>query len=124
MKNSKSASKTDGKIVVLHILDNLDYGGIQSFLLNIYKNIDREKIQFDFLLTYHGVYDKEFEKVGSRIYYIPNIKDVGYLIYVKGLKNFLKEHRNYSNIHIHYSQMTGLISMVARRQGAKNIISH
>ncbi|MDO4747167.1 MAG: hypothetical protein Q4A70_02395 [Candidatus Saccharibacteria bacterium] len=41
MKNNKSDSNTDGKIVVLHVLDNLDYGGIQSFLLNIYNKIER-----------------------------------------------------------------------------------
>lgn len=124
MKNNKSDSNAGGKIVVLHVLDNLDYGGIQSFLLNIYKNINRERIRFDFLLTYRGVYDEEFKKLGSNIYYIPNIKDVGYLKYVKSLRGFLRKHRNYSNIHIHYSQLTGLVSMIARRQGAKNIISH
>ena len=121
----KSSMKDDKKkIVVLHILDSLDYGGIQSFLLNIYKNIDREKIQFDFLLTYHGVHDKKFKELGSKIHYIPNIKDVGYLQYTKCLKDFFKTHPNYKIIHIHYSQLTGLIAMIARHKKVKTIISH
>ena len=114
----------DEKIVILHILDSLDYGGIQSFLLNIYKNIDRDKIRFDFLLTYRGVHDKEFADLGSKIYYIPNIKDVGYLKYTKGLKSFFRAHRDYQNVHIHYSQLTGLVAMIAHREGIQNIISH
>jgi hypothetical protein len=37
-------------IRVLHILDSLDMGGIESYLMNIYRHIDRTRVQFDFLI--------------------------------------------------------------------------
>ena len=36
---------------VLHVLGALDMGGIENFLMNIYRNIDRNKIQFDFVIN-------------------------------------------------------------------------
>ena len=44
MKNS-----ADKPIRVLHILETLDRAGIETFLMNIYRSIDRDKAQFDFL---------------------------------------------------------------------------
>ena len=33
---------------VLHIFHNMGNGGIENFVMNYYRAIDREKIQFDF----------------------------------------------------------------------------
>ena len=37
------------KVKVLHILSNLNRGGAETMIMNIYRNIDRENIHFDFL---------------------------------------------------------------------------
>jgi len=37
-------------IRVLHMIASLDVGGSQTMMMNIYRNIDREKIQFDFVI--------------------------------------------------------------------------
>ena len=57
-------------IRVLQIVAELGMGGIQSFIMNVYRNIDREKVQFDFLLSMDkkGVFEEEIEKLGGRIY--------------------------------------------------------
>ena len=34
---------------VLHIVGNMNMGGTETYLMNIYRNIDREKLQFDFV---------------------------------------------------------------------------
>ena len=34
---------------VLHIVPNMQVGGLETFIMNIYRHIDRNKIQFDFL---------------------------------------------------------------------------
>ena len=38
-------------IRVLHNIASLHFGGSQAFVMNIYNNIDREKVQFDFVVT-------------------------------------------------------------------------
>lgn len=38
----------DEVIRVLHITEMLSAAGIESFIMNMYHNIDRSKIQFDF----------------------------------------------------------------------------
>ena len=37
-------------IRVLHVLTGLSSGGAESFIMNMYRNMDRSKVQFDFLL--------------------------------------------------------------------------
>ena len=37
---------------VLHIVPNMQVGGLETFIMNIYRHIDRNKIQFDFLEHY------------------------------------------------------------------------
>jgi len=113
-----------GKIRVLHMMDRLEYGGVQSFVLNVYKEIDREKIQFDFLVTDNGNYDKIFKEMGSKIFLIPNIKKVGYFRYKKELDWFFKMHPEYQILHIHYSQLSSIISRIAKKNHVSNILSH
>ena len=40
-------------IRVLQIVDHMGLGGIQAFIMNVYRNIDKEQVQFDFLLPHH-----------------------------------------------------------------------
>ena len=48
---------------VLHLLQRMEPAGVQSFLMNLYRNIDKSKVQFDFLVHYkeHQFYDDEIE---------------------------------------------------------------
>ena len=41
-------------IRVLQIMPAMDAGGMETFVMNVYRTLDREQVQFDFL--YH--YDK------------------------------------------------------------------
>lgn len=49
---------------VLHIFHNMGNGGIENFVMNYYRAIDREKIQFDFLTSVaeEGYFDEEIKK--------------------------------------------------------------
>ena len=57
-------------IRVLHILQRMEAGGTQALLMNIYRKIDRTKVQFDFLVVYKEkqFYDDEIEKMGGHVY--------------------------------------------------------
>ena len=51
-------------IRVLHSVSNMDRAGIETMIMNYYRNIDRSKIQFDFLCNKAkiGAYDDEIKK--------------------------------------------------------------
>lgn len=60
---------------VLHIVGSMHAGGIENFIMNLYRNIDRSKVQFDFV-THTGsdpAYVAEIEKLGGRIYELPRL---------------------------------------------------
>lgn len=58
-------------IRILHILQRMEAGGTQALLMNIYRNIDRRKVQFDFLVEYpdEQFYDKEIISLGDQYVY-------------------------------------------------------
>ena len=55
---------------IAQMLYSMGMGGVENFLMNIYRNIDREKYQFDFILqtTERSYFDNEVEKLGGRIF--------------------------------------------------------
>ena len=57
-------------IRVLHILHSMNAGGIESFLMNVYRNIDRTEIQFDFPNFY--LLDKKVSKAQA-LFYLTNL---------------------------------------------------
>ena len=59
---------------VLQIFGTMNCGGAETMLMNIYRNIDRTKIQFDFLVHCDdinnppkGYYDDEIWGEGSKV---------------------------------------------------------
>ena len=94
-------------IRVLHILDSMGMGGIQSFILNLYRSIDRSEMQFDFLLhrEFHNENEAEIRKLGGKIYFVPTRRE-GVNKNKKALKAFFLEHQEYSAVHIHISSLT------------------
>ena len=48
------------KIRVLQIVPNMRSAGIENFIMNLYRNIDLEKVQFDFLV--HNKEKKDFDE--------------------------------------------------------------
>ena len=51
-------------IRILHVVTIMNLGGIETFLMSLYRNIDRNKIQFDFLVHREekGFFDDEIER--------------------------------------------------------------
>lgn len=58
-------------IRVLHIVGKMHRGGIETLVMDLYRHIDRSKVQFDFLLFTHepGFYDNEILHLGGRLFY-------------------------------------------------------
>ena len=60
----------DTPLRVLHITEMLSAAGIESFIMNMYRNIDRSKVQFDFLVLrdQKEFYDDEIRSLGGHKY--------------------------------------------------------
>lgn len=113
-------------IRVLHILATMDIGGIENFLMNIYRNIDRKKIQFDFVVNNREKeenFEKEIISLGGKIYKVPSISNGRHFEYLKNLKKIFYEN-NYNIVHSHYNAISGFILNEAKKSGIKNRIAH
>lgn len=101
-------------------------GGIENFLMNIYRNIDRSKIQFDFLVTReeNGVFDQEIKTLGGKIYNIPKMESVGYNRYSKILYNFFKNHSEYKIVHCHRDALCAVYLKQAKKANINTRIAH
>ena len=100
---------------VLYFLNDLANGGIETFCINVNKNINRNKYNIDYFLTIgnHEYYKEKVEELGAKVFnikefnipkYIPNFCRLFYIT-----KNLIKKN-NYEVIHIH--QCKGIISIL------------
>lgn len=124
-------SKENVKRVLQIFGEPLSNGGQESFIMNMYRNINLENIQFDFYTPYYCDNEnmkKEIENLGGKVYTSNgrfsdehgNKKDLA-----KNLKKFLKNHK-YEVVHIHSGSIYSLMisAKIARKLGIKNVIVH
>lgn len=111
---------------VLNIFGILDVGGAETFIMNVYRNIDRTKVQFDFLVydSKVGAYEEEILKLGGKIFRAPRFGLKNLFAYNKFMKEFLKEHREYKVIHCHLSELGCIAFRHAKKAGIPYRICH
>ena len=104
-------------------------GGQESFLMNMYRHIDRERVQFDFYTPFENraiLMQQEIEGLGGRLWAsgFPFGEDKQDY-FRRGLSAFLAEHR-YPIVHIHSGSVYTLAlgAKLARQSGAQHVIVH
>lgn len=109
---------------ILQVVTYMGRGGIETMLMNYYRRMDREKIQFDFLVhrDFRADFDDEIEALGGRIYRVPamNPASGGYR---KALADFFKDHP-YRVVHCHLNYMSGVVLAAAKQAGVPVRIAH
>ena len=83
--------------------------------MNIYRKIDREKVQFDFLVNKKGFFDEEIRLLGGIIHQIPYISEVNPIKYERLLRRFFM-HNSYVIVHSHINRMSGVILKFAKKR--------
>lgn len=113
-------------IRVLHVVTTMDMGGLETFIMNIYRNIDRDKVQFDFLKhrNYESKFDSEIKSLGGKIYNVPPINPFTHRNYLKSLDNFFEVHSDYSIIHSHNNANSMFVLRSAKNAGISTRIAH
>ena len=110
---------------VLHIVGVMNKGGAETFIMNLYRNINRTEIQFDFIVHSEiaGDYDQEIKQLGGKIHVIPS-KSEGMFKSLVSLMKVVKGNQ-YKVVHRHGSNCTILLDLViAKLAGAKILIAH
>ena len=110
------------KTKVLHIVGALNLGGAETMIMNIFRNIDRSRFQFDFYLSGDsgGFYEEEVLQLGGRILNVGRRKKHPVKYCTELFKLIRKE--KYDAVQIHATDaQDGLPAVVARLAGAKKV---
>lgn len=106
-------------IRVLHVIASLHFGGSQAFVMNLYQNIDKSKVQFDFVVIPEekkDLYDV-VEKMGGKIYVMPRYNILNHFSYVNWWNDFFNAHREYKIVHGHVRSTGAIFLSIAKKHG-------
>ena len=109
---------------ILHMIGSLGIGGSQAFVMNIYRKIDRDKLQFDFIVDSpeYTHYISEIESLGGKVYFFPKFNGKNYIKVRRFWTKFLQEHKEYKVLHSHVRSYASLYIPIAKSFGLKTII--
>ncbi|MCI2048597.1 MAG: glycosyltransferase [Lachnospiraceae bacterium] len=128
---------------VLHVLGRLELGGAESRIMDLYRRIDRRKVQFDFLV--HTVpaegtadvssdslmkqrpeehFDREVLELGGRIYALPRFNGRNGRLYRRAAEAFFAEHHDFAAVQGHITSVAAVYLPIAKKYGVKVTIAH
>ena len=110
-------------IRVLQVLGGLEAGGAESFVMNLYRAVDKEKVQFDFVkhIEHKGVFEDEIAQMNGKIYRCPQYTGKNHFAYCKWWDSFFKEHPEYRVIHGHVRSTASIYLKIAKKNGLVTI---
>lgn len=143
----------DKPIHVLHVLGGVGLGGAESRIMDLYRQMDREEIQFDFLVHDFTVrngfrearrdestekqrgktdervrkpqfYDEEIQAMGGHIYVLPKFKGYNYLAYRRAVRDFFAAHREFRVVQGHMTSTAGIYLPIAKKAGVPVVAAH
>ncbi len=112
-------------IRILQVVTHMNRGGLETMLMNYYRQMDPAAMQFDFLThrEYDGDYGEEIQRMGGIIYHLPALNPFS-ARYHKALNAFFEEHSEYKVIHVHQDCMSAVILKAAKQHGVAVRIAH
>ncbi|WPC18763.1 glycosyltransferase [Pediococcus inopinatus] len=113
-------------IRILHFPGSINVSnGRMSVIMNIYRNIDRSMLQFDFAATdsQDSQYTEEIKKLGGKIFLLPEVEKNN-LIKIKAFTRSILRNNMYDIVQYHATSPWKVALNVAKKMGVPNIISH
>lgn len=95
-RKPRSYISMEKPVRVLHMINSLHFGGSQAFIMSVYRNIDRTRLQFDFVVTPEEEKDlyEEVRKMGGRIFVCPKYTFINHFTYLKWWEHFSRNTRS------------------------------
>ena len=125
-------------IRILHVLGGTGLGGAESRIMDLYRHMDREEIQFDFLVHSSAVkragddvsgrkpqfYDEEIRNMGGHIYVLPKFRVYNYFVYRDAVRDFFANHHDYRVVQGHMTSTASIYLPLAKRAGVPITVAH
>ena len=102
-------------------------GGLESFIMNLYRHIDRSRIQFDFLEPVglpRMAYEDEIEEMGGHVYRVMESQIRHPLKAGKALRAFFHSHPEIVAVHANANAPYAYVLKVAQQCGIKLRVLH
>ena len=128
---------------VLHVLGRLNMGGAESRIMDLYRHIDRSKVQFDFLVhtearpadgetTSEALmaarrpddFDAEIRSLGGRIYALPRFNGRNFAAYRRAAEAFFAAHHDWVLVEGHMTSMASVYLPIAKAAGVPHTAAH
>jgi glycosyltransferase involved in cell wall biosynthesis len=111
---------------VLHSVSNMARAGIETMLMNYYREMDRDRIQFDFLANKPdpGEYDDEIRSMGGRVFVSPGLNPLHFPRYRRYVADLLRDNPDIRIVHAHNEAMGYYAIRSARDAGIRVRIAH
>ena len=134
-----------GQIRILHVLGGLGVGGAECRIIDLYRNMDRDKIQFDFLVHYSpektgkksptsdelmavrepDYFDNSVYKLGGRIFCLPKFTGTNMAQYKAAIKRFFESHKHeWKVVQGHMTSTAAIYLPIAKKSGIPICIAH
>jgi glycosyltransferase involved in cell wall biosynthesis len=134
-----------GQIRILHVLGVLGLGGAECRIMDLYRNMDRDKIQFDFLfhcspektgkksptsdelmaVREPDYFDNTVKQLGGRIFCLPKFVGTNSKDYKAAAKRFFEEHQGeWKAVQGHMTSTAALYLPIAKKSGIPIVIAH
>lgn len=134
-----------GQIRVLHVLGGLGVGGAECRIMDLYRNMNRDRVQFDFLVHYSpdktgkksptsdelmavrepDYFDNTVYSLGGRIFCLPKFVGTNLLDYKAAIKRFFNEHRDeWKVIQGHMTSTAAIYLPIAKKAGIPICAAH
>ncbi len=112
-------------IRVLQVVTNMSYGGLENLLMNYFRHIDRNRVQFDFLthVDIHQDFEEEITTLGGNLYRLPMLNPLS-IHYRSELQSFLASHPEYKIVHSHLDCTAGFPLKFAKATNVPIRIAH
>lgn len=106
-------------IRILHMIGSFECGGSQAMVLNLYKAIDRNCVQFDFIVDHPDLMDMApaFSSLGANIYRMPTFKGTNISEVKAAWNQFFTQHPEYKIFHTHVRSYASLFLPIAKKHG-------
>lgn len=112
---------------VLEILGRLDRAGQETFVMNIFRHIDRKRFDLYFSVNtdYVGAYEAEILSAGGKIFHNPYAVTLKNLrLYLRAFRKFLREEGPFDAVHCHVYSFGGFLLRAAYKEGVPVRIMH
>lgn len=106
---------------LLCLTAGMNAGGAETFLMKVYRQLDRTKYQMDFCVTIpENFYAEEIRSLGGKIYVIPR-KSINPVANFLGIRRIVREHQYDYVLRVCENSLAALDLLAAKTGGAKHL---